>query len=136
MDQEAALEPQAGRPDGQLVGDEQRLMALRPADGVANGRAHADDELGVGLAPARPQGVEVVGNRSDAPFVINAEMRQKANPQFRDMDCGLLRHGKPQRDPRGDVGILVGVENVPNGFQVHKLGDVIEIGRASCRERV
>ena len=42
------------------MGDEQCLAALDQSDGVAHGRAHAGHELGVGLAPARPQGVEVV----------------------------------------------------------------------------
>ena len=42
------------------MGDEQCLAALDQSDGVAHGRAHSGHELGVGLAPARPQGVEVV----------------------------------------------------------------------------
>ena len=143
MGQGAALEPQARRPHGQLMGDEQRLMALGQVDGVAHGGAHAGDELGVGLAPARPQGVEVVapvvGMRQDPPVAIDGhalevvpgldEARVGHRRQVEGRGgrrTGLARPLQRGGDDRGDV-VAGGGQHVGDlhGHLQTQLGEVV-----------
>ena len=61
MGQGAALQEEAQRPDGQLVGDEERFVALGEVECGDDGAAHALDDLPVGLAPGGAQRVDVAG---------------------------------------------------------------------------
>ena len=61
MGQGAALQEEAQRPDGQLVGDEERLVTLGEVERGDDGAAHALDDLPVGLPPGGAQRVDVAG---------------------------------------------------------------------------